>query len=184
VHVLAARFAAYHPVPAYGSLLVPFDPEVVDRDELAARLAGEARELVEGPPPARETGRTVSLLVRYGGDDGPDLDDVAIRTGLTPGEVVTLHAGTTYRVFMLGFAPGFAYLGTLPERLALPRRSEPRLRVPPGSVAIAARQTAVYPFATAGGWHLIGRTDAPLWDIGAEQPALIRPGDAVRFVAV
>jgi KipI family sensor histidine kinase inhibitor len=93
-----------------------------------------------------------------------------------------LHAGTLYRVFLLGFVPGFAYLGTLPERLALPRRAEPRARVPAGSVAIAGRQTAVYPFSTPGGWHLIGRTDDQLWDPARTPPARLRPGQSVRFV--
>ncbi len=93
-----------------------------------------------------------------------------------------LHASVTYRVFLLGFVPGFAYLGTLPEALALPRRGSPRSRVPAGSVAIAGRQTAVYPSATPGGWHLIGRTDARMWDVTAESPSLLRPGQRVRFV--
>ncbi|MFV2065082.1 MAG: allophanate hydrolase subunit 1, partial [Chloroflexota bacterium] len=114
----------------------------------------------------------------------PDLEEVAARTGLSVEAVVDAHSGTTYRVFMLGFAPGFAYLGTLPASLQLPRRAEPRLRVPSGSVAIAAAQTAVYPHSTAGGWHLLGRTDTVLWDRSAEPPARLRPGDRVRFVPV
>jgi KipI family sensor histidine kinase inhibitor len=125
----------------------------------------------------------IEIPVRYGGDDGPDLEGVAGRLGLASDAVVALHAGTTYRVFMLGFAPGFAYLGTLPAELSLPRRTEPRPSVPAGSVAIAARQTGVYPVATPGGWHLIGRTEVTLWDPSAEPPARLAPGDRVRFVA-
>ncbi|CAN5664833.1 hypothetical protein BH23CHL8_BH23CHL8_25590 [soil metagenome] len=120
--------------------------------------------------------------MRYGGPDGPDLEAVARATGLTSDRVIELHAGTGYRVLMLGFAPGFAYLGTLPAGLELPRRPEPRLRVPAGSVAIAGRRTAVYPFATPGGWHLLGRTDATLWDPTSDPPHRLRPGDRVRFV--
>jgi KipI family sensor histidine kinase inhibitor len=136
-----------------------------------------------GLPEAGPDGDPVqTIAVRYGGDAGPDLDAVAERTGLTPSAVVELHASVTYLVHMLGFAPGFAYLGTLPAALELPRRAEPRTHVPAGSVAIAGRQTAVYPFATPGGWHLIGRTDEPMWDPGADPPARLRPGMRVRFV--
>ena len=116
---------------------------------------------------------------------GADMDARVPEQGrtLAPGHAHPMSAGTTYRVFMLGFAPGFAYLGTLPAELSLPRRPEPRTSVPAGSVAIAARQTGVYPVATPGGWHLIGRTDLPLWDPSADPPARLAPGDRVRFVA-
>jgi KipI family sensor histidine kinase inhibitor len=124
------------------------------------------------------------ITVRYGGEDGPDMAAVAERTGLTPAQVVDAHASTVYRVYLVGFVPGFAYLGVLPPELVLPRREEPRVRVPRGSVAIAARQTAVYPSETPGGWHLIGRSDATLWDIDREPPALLEPGQRVRFVPV
>lgn len=188
VHSLAARLDAAAQdidgmascVPAYASLLVPFDPRLVD----AAMLADRIRELVEDPVPSDEAvlGRDIEIPVRYGGEDGPDLADVADRVGLSADAVVDLHAGTSYRVFMLGFAPGFAYLGPLPPPLRLPRRAEPRLRVPAGSVAIAAAQTAVYPHVTAGGWNLLGRTDIQLWDPDAPEPAALRPGDRVLFV--
>jgi KipI family sensor histidine kinase inhibitor len=101
---------------------------------------------------------------------------------MTPAQVIELHAATVYRAYMLGFAPGFAYLGVLPEPLRLPRRDTPRQRVPAGSVAIAGAQTAVYPLATPGGWHLIGRTDAVMWDARRDPPALIEAGRSVRFV--
>jgi len=169
-------------VPGYASVLVPYDPLRTSPEAATARLAEllteadsrDARDEAPLPP--------VELRVHYGGDDGPDLRAVAEQTGLDEQAVVDLHAGTLYRVFLLGFVPGFAYLGTLPEVLALPRRSEPRTRVPAGSVAIAGRQTAVYPFSTPGGWHLIGRTDEPLWDLDRVPPARLRPGQSVRFV--
>jgi KipI family sensor histidine kinase inhibitor len=122
--------------------------------------------------------------VRYGGPDGPDLAEVAARTGHSEADVVRLHAAVEYRVFCVGFVPGFPYLGLVPEELALPRRATPRLRVPAGSVAIAGRQTGIYPADTPGGWHLIGRTDLPVWDPGREPPALLQPGARVRFVPV
>ena len=123
-------------------------------------------------------------MVRYGGDGGPDLVEVAERLGLAPRQVVELHASVLYRVAILGFMPGFAYLGEVPEALRLARRETPRGRVPAGSVAIAGRQTAVYPAATPGGWHLIGHTDTLLWDIERDPPAILRPGDHVRFEPV
>jgi len=170
------------PVPGYASVLAPYDPLRTSPEAAAGRLT----ELVAAAGSSDARGGTalpmVELHVRYGGEDGPDLRAVAERTGLDERAVVDLHAGTVYRVFLLGFVPGFAYLGTLPDALTLPRRSEPRTRVPAGSVAIAGRQTAVYPFSTPGGWHLIGRTEDPLWDLARTPPARLQPGQAVRFV--
>lgn len=172
------------PVPAYASLLVPYDPERLTARDARERLAAVVAAIDAAPLPRERPSPVVEIPVRYGGDDGPDLAEVAERLALTPDEVVAIHAGRTYRVFLLGFVPGFAYLGTLPSRLVLPRRATPRARVPAGSVAIAGRQTAVYPFSTPGGWHLIGRTDERLWDPTADPPARFAPGDRVRFVAI
>jgi KipI family sensor histidine kinase inhibitor len=121
------------------------------------------------------------IPVRYGGADGTDLDNVAKALGLAPRRVIDMHAAQEYEVLLLGFAPGFAYMGLLPPELELPRRATPRTRVPPGSVAIAGRQTAVYPSGTPGGWHIIGRTDIVLWDVARDPPALLQPGGRVRF---
>ncbi len=170
------------PVPGFASLLVPVDPAQLHPDAARALLAGWLTEILAADLPPEVAGLVLEIPVRYGGADGPDLPEVAARCGLSEAQVAELHAASVYRVFCLGFVPGFAYLGPLPERLALPRRPEPRLRVPEGSVAIAGRQTAVYPFATAGGWHLIGRTTARPWDLRRDPPALLRPGDRVRFV--
>ena len=187
VHALAAQLDAGaagleglgRTVPAYASLLVPFDAGQVDDEVLAQRLL----ELAAAARPERaEAGELVEIPVRYGYDHGPDLDEVSRLTGIAPDYVIEQHAAETYHVYMLGFAPGFAYLGPLPEPLRVPRRAEPRLRVPAGSVAIAGAQTAVYPHVTPGGWHIIGWTDARLWDSGASRPARLRPGDRVRFV--
>lgn len=126
-------------------------------------------------------GAEVVIPVRY---DGPDLDLVAETAGLTAAEVVELHAGASYRVAFCGFAPGFAYLTGLPEPLRQPRLDSPRTRVPAGSVGVAGEYTAAYPRATPGGWRLVGRTDAPLFDPRRAAPALLTPGDRVRFEAV
>jgi KipI family sensor histidine kinase inhibitor len=109
------------------------------------------------------------------------LDEVANRTGLAPSEVVARHSGTPYHVYMLGFLPGFPYMGDLPHKLALPRRADPRLRVPAGSVSIATTLTAIYPHESPGGWHLIGATPVRLFDPARPRPALLEPGDVVRF---
>lgn len=172
------------PVPGYASLLVPYDPLRFDHDEAAAALAELASAIGQAQPGDSPSSpeRPLEISVRYGGDDGPDLAEVAERCGLSQLEVVRIHASTTYRAYLLGFAPGFAYLATLSPSLELPRRDNPRPRVPAGSVAIAGRQTAVYPLSTPGGWHLIGRTELPIWDARREPPALITPGREVRFV--
>jgi KipI family sensor histidine kinase inhibitor len=123
----------------------------------------------------------IEIPARY---DGPDLAEVAKLTGLTPDEVIDRHSSRTYRAYACGFAPGFAYLGDLDESLILPRRATPRVRVPPGSIAIAGAQTAVYPLQTPGGWHLIGTTPIAMFDTKRDTPALIRAGDTVRFVRI
>ncbi|HZS59166.1 MAG TPA: 5-oxoprolinase subunit PxpB [Gemmatimonadaceae bacterium] len=125
------------------------------------------------------TGTEHIIPVRY---DGPDLDDVAKRTGLSVADVIERHAGRVYTAYLIGFVPGWAYLGDLDPVLALPRRDEPRTRVPAGSVAIAGRQTGVYPLDTPGGWHLIGHTSATMFDPSADPPATLAAGDRVRFV--
>ncbi len=165
-------------VPSYASVLVPFEAATVDVAALGRRLGSLATE-VEA---VATRGSLVRIPVMYGYGDGPDLDEVARLTGIAPDAVIDQHAAAEYRVYLLGFAPGFAYLGPLPEALRVPRRAEPRVRVPAGSVAVAGAQTAVYPHETAGGWQLIGRTRERLWDPSAEPPSRLRPGDRVRFV--
>lgn len=168
------------PVPGYASVLVPFDPDLAPEEAVRVAIGAALRRAIGGPTP--DPGPLVEISVRYGGPDGPDLAEVARRTGRSEEEVVALHAGREYRVFLVGFVPGFPYLGILPDELVLPRRATPRVHVPAGSVAIAGRQTGIYPFATPGGWHLIGRTDAAMWDAGRVPPTLLAPGARVRFV--
>ncbi|MFU0919281.1 5-oxoprolinase subunit PxpB [Kluyvera sichuanensis] len=126
--------------------------------------------------------RAIDIPVIYGGEQGPDLTEVARLSGFTPKQVVELHASVDYVVWFLGFQPGFPYLGGLPASLVMPRRAEPRLKVPAGSVGIGGQQTGIYPLSTPGGWQLIGRTSLPLFSPNREEPILLRPGDTVRFV--
>jgi inhibitor of KinA len=162
-------------VPAYAAVTVHYRPHVVRYAELrrAIETALAGAEEVELPP-----GRLVEIPVVY---DGPDLAFVAEHAGLSVEEVVELHSRPEYVVYMIGFAPGFPYLGGLPERLATPRLEKPRLSVPAGSVGIGGAQTGVYTVESPGGWRLIGRTSAALYDPGREPASLLAAGDRVRF---
>jgi KipI family sensor histidine kinase inhibitor len=168
-------------VPAVHTLLIAFDPLALD----AGALRRHVETLIAGlDHSATAPPHTVEIAVRYGGEDGPDLDEVAVRLGLAPHEVVAAHCEVVHRVLMIGFAPGYPYLGGLPPQLHLPRRATPRKAVPAGSVAIAAGMTGIYPARLPGGWHLIGRTEQRLFDPQAERPCLLEPGDNVYFVAL
>ena len=168
-------------VPTYRSLAVYFDPLKTDRIALRKLLQQEADAAVPTIASARGV---IRIPVCYGGDFGPDLPAVADHAGLTPDDVVRLHAAPTYRVFMLGFTPGFAYLGSVDPRIAAPRLSTPRVRVPPGSVGIGGEQTGIYPTETPGGWRLIGRTPVKPFDPARAAPFLLEAGDAVQFYSV
>lgn len=187
VSALAAKIRAEAPpgllelVPAGSALAIHFDPLASGAGEWQARIE---RWLGQLDAPDGESGRLVEIPVCYGGAFGPDLDDVARRTGRSAEEVVRLHAGTEYVVGMIGFAPGFPYLFGLPRELAVPRREEPRTKVPAGSVAIGGGYAGIYPKELPGGWHIIGRTPSVLFDPAASPPSLLAPGDRVRFVPV
>jgi inhibitor of KinA len=166
-------------VPAYASLTLFYDPFLVTYAQLLEKIRPVVeRSRAERGSADSEPGRTIRIPVRY---DGEDLAEVAERTGHTTGEVVSLHSSREYHVYVVGFVPGFAYLGELHPSLVLPRRSAPRKRVPAGSVAVAEAQTGVYPFATPGGWHLIGRTGVRMFDAASREPALLGVGDRVIF---
>jgi KipI family sensor histidine kinase inhibitor len=175
-------------VPAYASLLVRLDLDALrKRDIPVDEMARRVRETLSGMPDAAEaaSGSVHRIPVCYEGDLGPDLEHVAHVTGLTREQVIALHAGVEYRVAMIGFAPGFAYLLGMDERLHVPRREQPRTRVPRGSVAIGGAQTGVYPSELPGGWQLIGRTPSLLFDARSSvTPCLLAPGDRVRFEPV
>ena len=163
-------------VPAPASLLVRFDPRRTSAADVAERLPGL---LEAGAVPGKP--RKHRVVVRYGGEDGPDIDEVAGRLGLSPTEVVNRHAAVAYTVLATGFAPGFVYLGPLPRSLRLPRRAEPRVAVPAGSVAIADAQTGVYGARTGGGWWLIGRAATPTFRPEKRPPTPFVIGDEVTF---
>jgi KipI family sensor histidine kinase inhibitor len=165
--------------PAYATVLLTFDLAAL-RPEAAE--AGVVRAIAGASDAATFPERLVEIPVRYGGEDGPDLEDVARVRGLSPADVVRLHHEAEYRVAFLGFSPGFPYLVGLPEALATPRLPRPRVRVPAGSVAIAGRQAGVYPQETPGGWRILGRTELRLFDPAREPPSLLSGGDRVRFV--
>jgi KipI family sensor histidine kinase inhibitor len=166
--------------PAFASVLIDFDP----RRWTHADVEKLVRERITVQPTAPSTGRLVEIPVRYGGVDGPDLEEVARHTGLPARRVVEMHTAAEYRVYFVGFAPGFPYLGGMPPELATPRLDTPRKRVPAGSVAIGGAQTGIYPLESPGGWRLIGRTSLRLFGPAADPPAQLRIGDQVRFVPV
>ncbi len=163
-------------VAGYASVTVHFDPDQTTHDALSAAI----QRLASKRPPMAEPGRLHRIPVVY---DGPDLEAVAAVLGLIPAQIAEIHSKPIYRVFLVGFVPGWAYLGPLPEELELPRRHVPRTQVPAGSVAIAGRQSGIYPLPTPGGWHLIGRTSVKLFLPDADPPCLFRAGDRVKFFA-
>jgi KipI family sensor histidine kinase inhibitor len=165
-------------VPSYATIMLAFDPTAVEPDALAAEVRRLAADPVAASPPDP---RRVEIPVAYGGEHGPDLGQVATHADLAPDEIVARHAAGDYAVASMGFAPGFGFLVGLPPELATPRRTDPRTRVPPGSVGIGGAQTGVYSLETPGGWHLIGRTPLRLFDLDRDEPALLRPGDRVAF---
>lgn len=164
--------------PAYASLLVSFEPRVAGFEEIRQYVEGALARAGSAPEAPQ---RLVEIPVCYGGDFGPDLEDVARLTGRSQEDVVRLHAAPEYLVYFLGFSPGFPYLGGMREEIAVPRLDKPRTEVPAGSVGIGGRQTGVYPLASPGGWRIIGRTPLRLFQPERQPPALLAMGDRVRF---
>lgn len=185
-------------VPAFASVTVFYDPLLVRPprgvppyrhmcrlvEELVKEAIRSAEGAMERPEGEDADGRLVEIPVCYGEEFGPDLEFVARHNSLTPEQVIDLHSGRDYRVYMIGFAPGFPYLGGMSERIAAPRKASPRLLVPAGSVGIAGAQTGIYPIAGPGGWQLIGRTPVALFRPAEHPPTLLRAGDRVRFVPI
>lgn len=167
--------------PSYCSLLISFDALKLTHEELEIILRGYVTRLkdVNLPEP-----REMEIPVCYGGEFGPDLNEIASLSGMTPDHAIELHMSVTYTVYFLGFVPGFAYLGELPTGLATPRLPRPRRSVPPGSVGIAGTQTGVYPIAVPGGWRLIGRTPTEMFRKDQNRRSLLSIGDRVRFTSI
>jgi KipI family sensor histidine kinase inhibitor len=170
-------FPAVEVIPGYTNVLVRYDPNILDYDT----VADVVRQAATTDVPEKERTRRFVLPVAYGGEFGPDLDDVARSSGLSPDEIIRRHANRDYPIFCLGFSPGFPFLGELDPSLHTPRLETPRPRVPRGSVAIGGAQTGVYPTPMPGGWRLIGRTPLLLFDIGRAPPVPYEAGDVLRF---
>jgi KipI family sensor histidine kinase inhibitor len=168
-------------IPTYRSLLIVYDPANTNLPRIKEDLAAleQRQSQVEIPPPA-----TVTIPVCYGGSFGPDLAFVADHNGLTAEEVINSHTASVYPIYMIGFTPGFPFLGGLPEKLHTPRLKTPRTKVPAGSVGIANNQTGVYPVASPGGWQLIGQTPLKLFDPSKKNPFLYQVGDLIKFEAI
>lgn len=181
-------------IPSYTSLTVFYDPLLVEKSHAykVGRIVSpykNVRSIIEDiltnlKDEDIETHRTVEIPVCYGGECGPDLEFVAKQNNLTTDEVISLHSGGEYLVYMLGFAPGFPFLGGMSEKIATPRRSTPRTSIPAGSVGIAGKQTGVYPISTPGGWQLIGQTPLSLFLSEKEPPSLLQAGDIVKFYPI
>jgi inhibitor of KinA len=167
--------------PGYRSLLVVFDPLTIAPAELKERITEVAARAGSAELPQA---KLITVPVFYGGEHGPDLEGVAGHLDISTDEVIRLHTETIYRVYMIGFTPGYPYMGELPAALAVPRRSTPRTRVPKGSVGIAQRQTGIYPVESPGGWQIIGWTPIELFDPARQLPSLLEMGDRVKFEAV
>ena len=186
VHAFASAVEALgHPairevVPTYRSATVHYLPHLLEYAALVQLL----RPLTKTQGGAGPFGAPVEIPVLYGGPWGPDLEEVAAHCGMTPEQVIAAHSAPCYRIYMLGFTPGFPYLGGMDPRLATPRRKEPRIRIPAGSVGIAGSQTGVYPIESPGGWQLIGRTPLRLFDLGSDPPILLQAGRSIRFVPI
>lgn len=167
--------------PTYRSILVYYDPLTVAPDTLKEQISGLYGSLEDA-----EVGgaKIVEIPTLYGGEFGPDIDFVASHNGISEAEVVEVHTGSDYLVYMVGFNPGFPYLGGMSEKIATPRLPTPRVRMAPGSVGIAERQTGIYPLASPGGWRVIGRSPIRMFDPGREPPSLVQAGDLVRFTSV
>jgi inhibitor of KinA len=168
-------------VPTYRSLLISYDPLRTNVDVLRGQLANLEAHLADTPVPPP---RVVEIPTAYGGEFGPDLPFVAEHNHLTVDEVVAIHAGTDYLVYMMGFSPGFTYLGGMSERIATPRLETPRTAIPAGSVGIAQQQTGIYPVESPGGWRLIGRTPVSLFDPSRHPPVVVDAGDYIRFAPI
>lgn len=171
-------------VPAFTTVALHYQPELLG-DSPFESLRASVLECLELPFETHQSAsRTIDVPICYGGELAPDLADIAAQRGLSVEQVIALHLQSPHRVYMLGFAPGFPFIGGLDPALMMPRRASPRTHIPPGSVGIARDQTCIYPLETPGGWNLIGRTPLRLFDPGANPPCLLAPGDSVRFVRI
>jgi len=171
----------YELIPTYRSLLIQYNPLEIEIDSLIEKLSEIEKDLgaIDLPKP-----RIVEIPTIYGGEFGEDLGFVAEHNGLSEDEVIKIHSSIDYRIYMLGFTPGFSYLGGMSEKIATPRLKTPRTKIPGGSVGIAGKQTGIYPMESPGGWQLIGRTPVKLYDPASETPIILQAGDYIRFIPI
>ena len=171
----------YELIPTYRSLLIQYNPLERERDSLIEKLSEIEKDLgaIDLPKP-----RIVEIPTIYGGEFGEDLGFVAEHNGLSEDQVIKIHSSIDYRIYMLGFTPGFSYLGGMSEKIAAPRLKTPRTKIPGGSVGIAGKQTGIYPMESPGGWQLIGRTPDKLYDPSSETPIILQAGDYIRFIPI
>ncbi|MCC8140721.1 MAG: 5-oxoprolinase subunit PxpB [Lachnospiraceae bacterium] len=168
-------------IPAFCSLLINYDPRIITYDRIQSRMA----ELVKMDVKASAQKKKVfEIPVCYGGDFGPDIENIAANAGLSVEEVIKIHSSCDYLIYMLGFLPGFCYLGGLDERIHTPRLANPRVKIPAGSVGIGGSQTGIYPLDSPGGWQLMGLTPVKTYDPDRETPILLEAGDYIRFVPI
>ena len=166
-------------IPGYSSVLINYDPLIIGEQELKERVNSIARKVRGGDLSPK---RTIQIPTLYGGEYGIDLPEVSRHAGISEEEVISLHSEVSYTVYMIGFSPGFPYLGGMSDRIACPRLSTPRIEIPAGSVGIAESQTGVYPMASPGGWQLIGRTPINMFNPDKTPPSVLAAGDLVKFV--
>lgn len=169
-------------VPAFTSITIYYEPCVINYDKMTLLLEEMVENIVDAE--VQRPAGVLTIPVYYGGLRGPDLEFVAAQHGISIDEVIAMHTAPEYLVYMIGFAPGFPYLGGMDERIATPRKESPRAKIPKGSVGIAGSQTGVYPMETPGGWQIIGQTPLELFDISKEEPVLLKAGDRLRFTSI
>ncbi len=168
-------------IPSYCALLINYDPRIMSYEKLNKRIQGLMKMEVKSAAGAK---RVFEIPVCYGGEFGPDLQTIADHAGMTPEEVIAIHTSCDYLIYMLGFLPGFCYLGGLDERIHTPRLAEPRIKIPAGSVGIGGSATGIYPLDSPGGWQLMGNTPVKTFDADREVPILLQAGDYIRFVPI
>ena len=170
--------------PTFNNIVINYDNLLIDFEALHTEINKKILLYLEHYKPNLQRNNIVEIPVKYGGEYGPDLIDMSKELKISEDKIIDIHTESLYRIFMIGFMPGFPYLGGLDEKISFPRLSTPRISVPEGSVGIAGMQTGIYPFASPGGWNIIGRTEKILFDPKENPPSLLRSGSSLRFISI
>tara|TARA_B100001029_G_scaffold151996_1_gene134824 strand:- start:12011 stop:12679 length:669 start_codon:yes stop_codon:yes gene_type:complete len=168
--------------PTYKSLVINYDNLTIDYQALKKKIESLIFEIIDNYDKNVSNDKVLEIPVKYGGEFGPDLKIMSKKLNISEESIINIHSSAIYRIYMIGFMPGFPYLGGLDERISFPRLSTPRIKVPAGSVGIAGKQTGIYPFESPGGWNIIGRTELSLFDVDANPPSLLSNISQLRFV--